>query len=326
MIAAVRLTALEMLTCFVHKAHLRTCLVLRQHLKFQHGLYLSKKLHLKCGEPGRPLSFCTCSGFRKHLSKVHSHTMDQEIDTNQDLSTQGEYEAECSNDRPNSVATLHTSQSSVVTSQLSSMCGSIVAHLQASGLSESAVQTIVYSVEEVVNDVKIQARDAVLKTDTPESTSSDTCRRTEHCFDHLGNPFSALNTESRRHKYYDEKWEIVEPKECVLGVRMDLRRDRTTGIYSQVPVTDKCMYVPILGTLKSIFKNGQVRESFLQDKQSGIGVNKDINDGSYFQNHALFSQQKHALQILLYYNDFETANPLGSKRGIHKLGCIYFTL
>ncbi|XP_053475799.1 uncharacterized protein LOC128605004 [Ictalurus furcatus] len=86
------------------------------------------------------------------------------------------------------------------------------------------------------------------------------------------------------------------------------------------------MYVPILGTLKSIFKNSPVRESFLQDKQSGIGVNKDINDGSYFQNHALFSQQKHALQILLYYNDFETANPLGSKRGIHKLGCIYFTL
>ena len=100
MIAAARLTALKMFTCFVCKAHLRTCLALRQHLKFQHGLYPSKKLHLKCGEPGRLLSFCTYSGFRKHLSKVHSHTMDQEIDTNQDLSTQGEYEAECSNDRP----------------------------------------------------------------------------------------------------------------------------------------------------------------------------------------------------------------------------------
>jgi len=39
-----------------------------------------------------------------------------------------------------------------------------------------------------------------------------------------------------------------------------------------------------------------------------------------------FSQQRHALQILLYYDDFETANPLGSKKGIHKLGCVYFTL
>ena len=33
-----------------------------------------------------------------------------------------------------------------------------------------------------------------------------------------------------------------------------------------------------------------------------------------------------ALLIQLYYDDFETANPLGSKKGVHKLGCIYFIL
>lgn len=32
------------------------------------------------------------------------------------------------------------------------------------------------------------------------------------------------------------------------------------------------------------------------------------------------------MQIQLFYDDFETANPLGSKKGIHKLGAIYFTL
>ena len=108
---------------------------------------------------------------------------------------------------------------------------------------------------------------------------------------------------------------------------MDVRRDRTTGIYSQFPVTDKYMYVPILSTLKSIFKNVEIRESFLQDKLSERGIYRDINDGSYFQNHSLFSQERHALQLLLYYDDdFETANPLGSKKGVHKLSCVYFTL
>lgn len=86
------------------------------------------------------------------------------------------------------------------------------------------------------------------------------------------------------------------------------------------------MYVPILGTLKSIFKNSEIRDCFLQEKHSKKGTYKDINDGLYFQNHPLFSQQRHALQILLYYDDFETANPLGSKKEIHKLGCVYFTL
>ena len=86
------------------------------------------------------------------------------------------------------------------------------------------------------------------------------------------------------------------------------------------------MYVPILGTLKSIFKNSEIRECFLQEKRSKTGMYQDINDGLYFRNHPLFSQHRHALQILLYYDDFETANPLGSKKGIHKLGCVYFTL
>lgn len=32
------------------------------------------------------------------------------------------------------------------------------------------------------------------------------------------------------------------------------------------------------------------------------------------------------MQIQVYYVDIETSNPLGSKQGIHKLGCLYFTL
>lgn len=63
----------------------------------------------------------------------------------------------------------------------------------------------------------------------------------------MDDPFSTFNTE--RQKYY-EKWEIVEPEEFVLGVRMDTCRDRTTGIYCHIPVKDKYMFVPILGTFK----------------------------------------------------------------------------
>ena len=32
------------------------------------------------------------------------------------------------------------------------------------------------------------------------------------------------------------------------------------------------------------------------------------------------------MQVQLYYDDFETANPLGSKRGAHKVGALYFVL
>lgn len=40
----------------------------------------------------------------------------------------------------------------------------------------------------------------------------------------------------------------------------------------------------------------------------------------------LFSSHPKAIQLQLFYDDFETVNPLGSKTAVHKLGGIYFTL
>lgn len=314
-----------MYRCFVCKEYHNTIFSLCQHLKFQHGLYPGyKNLRLKCGQPGCAYrSFSTYSGFKKHLGKP-----DHPVDPVQDVATQSVSDMEFSIDQPACSTGLPgssiTSNQIPVASQLTSMCGSVVAHLQGSGLSETIVQTIVSSMEEIVNDVQGQARGAVLKV--VSSSSSDLTQKVEDSLKSLDNPFSMFNSEAKRKKYYYEKWEIVEPEEYVLGVRLDVRRDRITGVYSEVPVTDKYMYVPILSSLKSMFKNNDLKDAFLQDNLSEKGIYKDIRDGSYFQNHPLFAQQRHALQLLIYYDDFETANPLGSKRGIHKLGCVYFTL
>lgn len=108
-------------------------------------------------------------------------------------------------------------------------------------------------------------------------------------------------------------------------MRYDMRKDKTTGVYSQVPVNDKFMYVPILRTLESLFTNSELCHCFQQVKIIQDSIYRDINDGSYFKKHTLFGHE-HALQVQLYYDDFETANPLGSKKGIHKLGCVYFIL
>lgn len=67
----------------------------------------------------------------------------------------------------------------------------------------------------------------------------------ECCFNQLDYPSSARNTERKRHHYSDEKWELVEAVEYVLGVRLDVRRNQSTGVYSHIPVTGKYMHVPI---------------------------------------------------------------------------------
>jgi len=105
--------------------------------------------------------------------------------------------------------------------RLLDMCSSIVAQVQASGVSESTVQCLVGSMEELVGDVHAQARDAVLKCISSEA-SSQALDKVEECFQQLENPFSLLNTEAKRQKHFENKWKIVEPVEYVLGVHYDV--------------------------------------------------------------------------------------------------------
>ena len=46
----------------------------------------------------------------------------------------------------------------------------------------------------------------------------------------------------------------------------------------------------------------------------------DLCDGDQYKTHPLFSVQKDDLQLLVYYDDVELYNPLGSSRTKHKLG------
>lgn len=92
-------------------------------------------------------------------------------------------------------------------------------------------------------------------------------------------------------------------------MRYDVRRDKTKGIYTQVPVTDKFVYVPVLKTLQSMFKNKEILEAFELVNRCREGIYEDISDGECIKIHRLFSQDKHALQLQLYYDDLETAIP-----------------
>ena len=80
-------------------------------------------------------------------------------------------DVELSSDEPTTSASLLQVPPVITPNSLDSMCGSIVAHLQASGVPESTVQTIVSSMEEVVSDVQIQTREAVFQTFSAEIRS-----------------------------------------------------------------------------------------------------------------------------------------------------------
>jgi len=57
--------------------------------------------------------------------------------------------------------------------------------------------------------------------------------------------------------------------------------------------------------------------------KSSTEILNDFCDGEAFSSHPLFSVQNNSLQIMLYYDELEVCNALGSKAKIHKLGIHY---
>ena len=50
------------------------------------------------------------------------------------------------------------------------------------------------------------------------------------------------------------------------------------------------------------------------------GVLNDYCDGKKFKEHPLFLMDSNALQLILYYDELELCNVLGSRRKKHKIG------
>ena len=186
-----------------------------------------------------------------------------------------------------------------------------------SGVPNTVVLSTIENLQEFVGDLQSTIQEQVLHLLPADNPSRSAI---EELFNIMDNPFSQLNSDTKWKKYFGGNWDIVQPVELRLGVRYDARRNSKSGTSEQVPIYDKFIYIPILKTLQFIFKNENICEMMQTCTQSD--TYEDFCDGSYFKSHPLFSSSKFALQIQLYYDDFECANPLGSKKGIHKVGCL----
>ena len=137
------------------------------------------------------------------------------------------------------------------------MCASIIAKLLGSSVPNTVVLSTIENLEEFVGDLQSNIQEQVLKLLPADNPSRSAI---EELFKSMDNPFSQLNSDCKWKKYFREKWGIVQPVELRLGVRYDTRRNGKTGTYEQVPINDKFIYIPIMETLKFIFKNESIFE------------------------------------------------------------------
>ncbi|XP_062712865.1 uncharacterized protein LOC109431829 [Aedes albopictus] len=128
---------------------------------------------------------------------------------------------------------------------------------------------------------------------------------------------------------------VPEPVEIELGVRKITetvkyrpvtkgRRKIVQPICKTTTVKDRLHYIPIRQTLSLIFANPEARETLKNENRSSDGIMRGFKDGSLFSKLDFCQKHPFGVRISLHVDDVEYCNPLGSRRGKHKLTVITF--
>lgn len=93
----------------------------------------------------------------------------------------------------------------------------------------------------------------------------------------------------------------------------------------------KCKYhtVSLKESLQSLFEDDSVYDQWKQRKSMLLASSddlSDIHDGSIFQNHALFSTDPSAIQLIFFQDDVEMGNSLGPSGGMYKILHMAYTV
>lgn len=74
--------------------------------------------------------------------------------------------------------------------------------------------------------------------------------------------------------------------------------------------------------MQALLKKPEIRDEVDYGHEASTGVFRDVCDGEFIRNHPFVKAHPKALLLAVYYDDLEVSNPLGSRRGKHKLGTV----
>ena len=184
-------------------------------------------------------------------------------------------------------------------------------------VSQMAIQEIIDHIDELFSLSEPIVREAVIKI-----LKKDDCTFTDSLVSEIVQAVSEsnvlhksitsegpLSTAKRRKSYVEEKFPYVKPVEYLI--------ESSQHTY---------MYVPVLTSLQQLLQKRDVHEKVKESTPHVPGQYFSHCDGSHYRENQLLSDEGDKLSIILYVDDFEIANPLGTSKKIHKICGVYWTL
>lgn len=306
--------------------------LLVKHLKQNHGLFENlSNFFLVC--PNCKKIFYTYCGYKRHINKCllsESNVVLQNTQSNNSVSFQesgsNHVDALASKNadlpiEPDSDPTELPSIEDEFDAKMYTL--NFCSKLHSLGIPETSIQCVIENTCELIDFLLDDVCHTVYSN--LKQPQNELKSLLDHKIDNVLSDMKTINTSFKRRKEFNKF--ITQPKQVSLGVRLEQVFDRSKQSYLIKNVPCQMAYIPIISTITSLLDNSNffnlIKSHALLEKDSSII--SDISDGHYVKNNELFVNPLN-LRILLYFDEFETVNPLGSKTGGHKIGAFYFII
>lgn len=147
-------------------------------------------------------------------------------------------------------------------------------------------------------------------------------------------PFVNVNTEYKRLQLFEKSNCFIKPVPYSLGTSLDVKKGK--GETSRTIKTSYGYLIPLDQTLKSFLELPGVFDTILEYHNKLV---KDFNYTNFqtmtnlvhgtlwkpVNEHAIL-ENKIIFPLVMYFDDYDVGNPLGSHAGCYKIGGVYYTL
>lgn len=186
------------------------------------------------------------------------------------------------------------------------------------------VNSIVESTSNLIEQVKEHLKQKVLncvKNNADDLTEASV----EEIFYLFEDPFDKLKTTYLQSSFLESSINFIKPIQYVLSTRITYKNKGLKRLICEQD--DTMVYIPILDSPQQLLLNSKIADIITTPHQTcKEGFLFDICDSERIKNNSIFIEHPNGLQIILYHDEIEVCNPLGTHVGKHKIDLYYYTL
>lgn len=269
-----------------------------------------------CGYITCPKTFSNLSALKKHLTNFHTRPCFSKSNICPDLpatSTRHETENELSVNKTIEICTEdNTLQIIDNTSKTVEMqCLTFISKLyEKSTINRSVIQEVIDNVSELINTLFL----CLSKAEGNELKNIVS-----------SNPFDFLNSEHKRFKILEDLGYFIKSQSFLIGNRFDTSMNANGLAIIYKPCEGQI--VPLRKVIQKFLEIPMCLEvmlNFIKNEESKNEISSIFN-GQWWKKVKGYYKDKLVLPLFIYFDDFETGNPLGTQAGVHKLGGVYFS-